>query len=69
MEAYSLGRQGLANGSVSEELANPCRLFNDRITGASLPQDRHINRDNEYTIRAWMAAMSYLLSDYRYLYE
>jgi len=69
MEAYSLGRQGLADGSVSEDLANPCRLFDDRITGDSLPQNRRISRDSEYTLRAWMAAMSYLLSDYRYLYE
>ena len=69
MEAYSLGREGLANGSVQEELAGPCRLFNDRMTGASLPQERRINRDGEYTVRAWMAAVSYLLSDYRFLYE
>ncbi len=69
MEVYSLGREGLADGSVSEELAGPCRLFNDRITGESLPQERRINRDTEYTVRAWMAAVSYLLSDYQYLYE
>ncbi|MGB5696621.1 MAG: hypothetical protein WBM46_13265, partial [Polyangiales bacterium] len=69
MEAYSLGREGLANGSVSEELAGPCRLFDDRITGDSLPQERRISRDNEYIVRAWMAAVSYLLSDYGYLYE
>jgi len=69
MEAYSLGREGLANGLVQEELAGPCRLFDDRMTGESLPQERRINRDTEYTVRAWMAAVSYLLSDYRYLYE
>ncbi|MBW2629250.1 MAG: hypothetical protein JRE45_16740 [Deltaproteobacteria bacterium] len=69
MEAYDLGRQGLANETVPEQLAGQCRLFNDRMTGASLPQERHINRDTEYTVRAWMAAVSYLLSDYRYLYE
>ncbi|MBW1906729.1 MAG: hypothetical protein JRJ24_15770, partial [Deltaproteobacteria bacterium] len=69
MEAYNLGRQGLANETVPEQLAGQCRLFNDRMTGASLPQERHINRDTEYTVRAWMAAVSYLLSDYRYLYE
>ena len=69
MEAYNLGREGLANGLVQEELAGPCRLFDDRMTGESLPQERRINRDTEYTVRAWMAAVSYLLSDYRYLYE
>ncbi len=69
MEAYNLGRQGLADESVSDQLVGQCRLNNDRITGADLPDSRRINRDTEYTIRAWMAAMSYLLSDYRYLYE
>jgi len=69
MEAYSLGRQGLGDGSVSEELAGPCRLNRDRLTGDDLPDNRRINRDTEYTVRAWMAATSYLLSDYRYLYE
>jgi len=69
MEAYSLGREGLASGTVSEELAEPCRLFNDRNTGESLPDGRRIGRDQDYTLRAWMAAVSYLLSDYQFLYE
>ncbi|MFW2387470.1 MAG: hypothetical protein ACN4G0_03985 [Polyangiales bacterium] len=69
METYNLGRQGLADETVSEQLAGPCRLNNDRLTGADLPDNRRINRDTEYSIRAWMAAVSYLLSDYRYLYE
>jgi hypothetical protein len=69
MEAHALGRNGLANGSVPEELAEPCRLYNDRITGGDLSGSRSIDRDPEYIIRAWMAAVSYLLSDYRFLYE
>ena len=69
MEAHNLGSQGIADGSVPNELSGQCRLFNDRMTGNSLPQERHVARDNDYTVRAWMAAVSYLLSDYRYLYE
>jgi hypothetical protein len=69
MEAYGLGRQGLSDGSVSEELVDQCRLNRDRNSDELLPQERRINRDSEYTIRAWMAAVSYLLGDYRYLYE
>ena len=69
IESYDLGRAGLADETVPQELAQPCRLFNDRMTGDSLPQERRINADPEYTIRAWMAAVSYLLSDYRFLYE
>jgi hypothetical protein len=69
MEAKSLGSQGLADGSVSEELADQCRLNRDRITGTQLPDNRRINRDPDYNIRAWMATVSYLLADYRFLYE
>lgn len=68
-EVYSLGRDGLASGSVTEELAGPCRVNDDRLTGEDLPDGRRINEDPDYTIRAWMAAVSYLLSDYRFLYE
>jgi hypothetical protein len=69
METYGLGVEGLANGTVPEELAEPCRLFDDRNTGDRLPDGRRISRDEGYTLRAWMAAVSYLLSDYRFLYE
>ena len=69
METYSLGRQGLADGSVDEQLANQCRLNRDRNTGSDLPDNRRINQDPDYTVRAWMAAVSYLLADYNFLYE
>lgn len=69
MEAYSLGRQGLADGAVSEDLVDQCRVNRDRNTDARLPDSRRINGDSEYIIRAWMAAVSYLLADYRFLYE
>ena len=69
MEAHSLGRQGISDGTVSEELVDNCRLNRDRNTDAQLPNDRRINQDPDYNIRAWMAAVSYLLADYRFLYE
>jgi hypothetical protein len=28
-----------------------------------------IENDDRYTVRAWMAVMTYLLSDYGFLYE
>jgi len=69
MEAHSLGSQGLSDGSVSDELVDQCRLRRDRNTDAQLPDNRRITRDPDYTVRAWMAAVSYLLADYRFLYE
>lgn len=43
----------------------PCGL--DPTTGERLPDD--IRRDANYVERAWMAAVAYLLSDYRFLFE
>ncbi len=69
LEVYNLGRQGIADESVDEQLTQPCRLYQDRLTGDDLPQSRYVDRDDNYTIRAWMAVVSYMLSDYRYVYD
>jgi hypothetical protein len=69
MEAHALGQQGLGDGSVPDELADPCRLTRDRNTNDQLPQSRRITQDTDYNVRAWMAVVSYLMADYRYLYE
>ncbi len=67
-EAYTLGRQGIALDWTPTGL-NSCGIDRDPWTGQSLSQDRRIYNDEQYSIRAWMAAVSYLLSDYRFLYE
>ena len=41
----------------------------DRYTGDELPEEERIDNDEYFTIRSWMAVMSYMLSDYRFLYE
>lgn len=46
-----------------------CRARVNPKTGAELPAGEVIDRDENYTIRSWMAVVSYLLSDYRFLYE
>lgn len=52
----------------SINLPTPCRVTTDRITGEELG-DAAITEDPEYTIRAWMAVVSYLLGDFTFLYE
>ena len=69
LETHSLGSQGIADGSVSDQLVGDCRLDRDPNTDAQLPDNRRINQDPNYNIRAWMATVSYLLGDYRFLYE
>ena len=68
-EVYNLGRAGIADESVASVLPNACRLTSDPTTGDNLPGFRQIREDDLYTIRSWMAVVTYLLSDYRFLYE
>ncbi|MFT3769402.1 MAG: DUF1592 domain-containing protein [Minicystis sp.] len=39
------------------------------IDGTDLPEDVQIVDDKNYTVRSWMAVMTYLMSDYKFLYE
>lgn len=45
-----------------------CRAETD-FDGVELPEENRITRDDTYTIRAWMAVVTYLLADYNFLYE
>jgi hypothetical protein len=47
-----------------------CRARWDRANyDQALPEEQRIERDDNYIIRAWMAVITYLLSDYRFVYE
>ncbi len=50
------------------QLPGQCAAQTDFWTGADLGE-RAVTQDPDYTIRAWIAVMSYLLSDYRFLHE
>lgn len=63
------GRAAVLKGDQPEKLAGPCQSTSDWWTGAKLPEARIVDRDPRYTVRAWMAVVSYLLSDYRFLFE
>jgi hypothetical protein len=39
------------------------------VDGVELPEEQQVTNDPQYTVRAWMAVTTYLLSDYRFLYE
>lgn len=38
-------------------------------TGEGLPDEDRIEKDEYYSIRAWMAVLTYLMSDYRFIFE
>ncbi len=41
----------------------------NQVTGEDLPEGEQITEDKTYAVRSWMAVMTYLLSDYKFLYE
>lgn len=65
------GRNDLLSESpeYSTALEGACRATIDRVSGDDLPEGDQLIDDPDYTIRAWMAVTSYLLGDYRFLYE
>ncbi len=65
------GKTGVASEAEGYpvDLPGECRAENDWWTGEPLPEARRIREDGNYTVRAWMAVMTYLLSDYKFLHE
>jgi hypothetical protein len=54
-------------GHLLADLGN-CRATNDYWTGADLAENA-ITQDPDYTVRAWMGVLTYMLSDYKFLHE
>ncbi len=55
-------------GRYGNGLGN-CNGDYDWAASADLPEDQRITEDPNYTIRAWMAVVNYMLSDFRFLHE
>jgi hypothetical protein len=51
-----------------EELDYECQGRWNRLTGTELPQAQRIDRDKQFTVRAWMAVLAYLFSDFGFLH-
>jgi hypothetical protein len=67
-------RQGQAlmadeSNDIGNGLPWRCRVREDRLTGVELPEESRFEMDEQYTVRAWMAVLTYLFSDYAFLYE
>lgn len=67
-KVWAIGQEGLQANRFPKELPEPCRANRDPLTGKDLGE-RRVVEDPYYTLRAWMAVVSYLLSDYRFLHE
>ena len=55
--------------SGDTSLPNNCQGQWNPNDGTNLPMNVQINDNKNYTLRSWMAVMTYLLSDYKFLYE
>ena len=78
LSTWQLGQTLLANSddytpSPSNNIpSGHCRGYYDWEKGGYpyyVDEESRITDDSNYVIRSWMAVMTYLLSDYRYIYE
>ena len=68
-ETWKEGRAALESGEESINLHSRCQANQDFWTRQNLPLELRVRQDPTFTIRAWMATTTYLLSDYRFFYE
>jgi hypothetical protein len=52
-----------------QDLNWECHARYDYDNLTFIPEDQQIRKDEDYTIRAWMAVTTYLLLDHRFLYH
>ena len=69
VDIWNQGRDLLEVGDVSSNLRWGCRLREHPETGESLSSEQQINQDDDYVIRSWTGVLTYMLADYRFLYE
>ncbi|MGC6491268.1 MAG: DUF1592 domain-containing protein [Myxococcota bacterium] len=68
-DTWKEGEAKVQTDEVSEYLDSYCRATTDWHSGAALPSEFQLTRDDSYTIRAWLAVTTYLLTDSRFLFE
>jgi hypothetical protein len=69
LDTWRETRQPGMNGMPNNALRYECQGRQNPLSGEELPMNQRINEDTNGTIRAWMAVMSYLFSDYKFLYQ
>ncbi|WP_181197739.1 DUF1588 domain-containing protein [Enhygromyxa salina] len=69
LEVWRDGKRGIELGEYSVTLPGECQATRDFWSDQALADAERITSDTNYTIRAWMAVMTYMLSDYRFLHE
>ncbi len=68
LDTYTDGRVAVLSGDESEYLLNECRL-DVAPDESALEPSKQIRKDEYYVIRSWSAVITYLLSDFKFVYE
>jgi hypothetical protein len=66
---YNLFVETWRETHTTSHLPDPCRAEGSPVDGVRLPMARMIVSDPNGTVRAWMTVLTYLFSDYRFLYQ
>jgi hypothetical protein len=69
LDVWALGLAEIEAGETSTNLFWACRGAWDPETGVGLPSEQQIGNDPRFTIRAWRAVFTVLLTDPAFLYE
>ncbi len=69
VSTWKVGRNELAFEEGDRYLPWECRYRRAPGAAEDLPEEQRLELDDTYAIRSWMAVTTYLLSDYRFLYD
>ena len=62
-------RAKVADGELPSDIPSACRGNSNWYTGENVSNDRRVQSDPDYVVRAWQAVFAYLATDYRFIYE
>ena len=69
IDTWNEGLGKLTSEELPDNLVWSCQGRWNIATGEELPEGSRLERDDQYVVRSWMAVLTYLLSDYKFLYE
>ncbi len=68
-DTWQEGSALVAADQEPSRIVYSCRGRENPITDQELPDEVKVEDDDDYAVRSWMAVMTYLLSDYKFIYE
>jgi hypothetical protein len=69
LDTWNEGLGKLSTDELPDDLLWSCRGRWNPATGEELPEGSRLEKDDQYVIRSWMAVVTYLLADFKFLYE